>query len=410
MAALLAGSGPVLAQSNPFRPVLYINESVVTQFDIDQRARFMELVHAPETGRAAAEKAVVEDRLRMIAAKQLGIKPTDAAIEAALSEFAGRGNLTLEQFNRLLTQSGIDPAIFRDFIVSGVAWRDVVRQRIVPQIRVSDAEIDQEFKKIVTTPKVTDVLVSEMIIPVAEGQEQRAHDDISRLAASISSESDFAAAARQYSATRSAEQGGRLPWTSLSNLPPSLRPILLSMQPGQVSQPLSVPGAIVLFYLRDTRGTVRAGAQDQVLDYLRLRLGNPTEASRIAQEARDCSDVYQAANGLPADRLIAQKGPVGSIPADAALVLAGLDDNEATAYGGDVIMLCKRAPALLAEMDDQPAVPVAPSSPDAPEGAETSDAAPARGEVRDIVFNRKISAAADAYLAELRADAVVRRP
>ncbi|MDN3712155.1 peptidylprolyl isomerase [Paracoccus cavernae] len=37
------------------------------------------------------------------------------------------------------------------------------------------------------------------------------HDEVERLAASIRSESDFAAAARQYSATRSAEDGGRLP-------------------------------------------------------------------------------------------------------------------------------------------------------------------------------------------------------
>ncbi len=410
MAALLAGAGPVLAQSNPFKPVLYINESVVTQFDIDQRARFLALVGSPDSGRAAAEKAVIDDRLRMIAGKQLGIKPTDAAIEAALTEFAGRGNLTLEQFNRLLNQNGIDAAIFRDFIVSGVVWRDVVRQRVVPQVRVSDAEIDQEFKKIVTTPKVTDVLLSEMIVPVPEGQEQRAQAEIERMAANIRSESEFAAAARQYSATRSAENGGRLPWTSLANLPPTLRPIILSMQPGQISQPLTVQGAVVFFYLRDTRGTVRAGAQDQVLDYLRLRLGNPGEAQRIAQTARDCSDIYQAANGLPAENLIAQKGSIGTIPSDTGLILASLDDNEATAYGGDVIMLCKRMPALLAEQDAEPAVASAPPAKDNLETAPSEDAAPARSEVRDVVFNRKISAAADSYLAELRADAVVRRP
>ena len=33
-----------------------------------------------------------------------------------------------------------------------------------------------------------------------------------------------------------------------------------------------------------------------------------------------------------------------------------------------------------------------------------------RDEVRAEIFNRKINAAADAYLAELRADAVIRKP
>lgn len=414
MAALLAGAGPVLAQSNPFRPVLYINESVVTQFDIEQRMRFLELLRSAQADRATAEKAVIDDRLRMIAGKQMGIKPTDEQINAALAEFAARGNLDTEQFNQLLRQSNIDPAIFRDFIVSGVVWRDVVRRRIVPMVQVSDAEIDQEFKKIVNTPRIDDVLISEMVIPTPEGEAERMHDEVERLAASIRSESDFAAAARQYSATRSAEDGGRLPWTALANLPPSLRPILLSLQPGQISQPLTVPGAIVLFYMRDTRGSVRAGAQDQVLDYLRLRLGNPAEAQRISQGLRNCNDLYIAAQSLPADRLLAEKGNLGSIPADAGLALATLDPDEATVLGGDVLMLCSRMPALLAEADLRPAVPVTPPGARPGEGAVPNapdeNAVPARDEVRDEVFNRKIGAAADAYLAELRADAIIRRP
>ncbi len=38
------------------------------------------------------------------------------------------------------------------------------------------------------------------------------------------------------------------------------------------------------------------------------------------------------------------------------------------------------------------------------------DALPERESVREQVFNRKINAAADAYLAEQRGDAVIRRP
>ena len=45
-------------------------------------------------------------------------------------------------------------------------------------------------------------------------------------------------------------------------------------------------------------------------------------------------------------------------------------------------------------------------------GIASPDEPPLRGrdQVRSAIFNRKISAAADAYLAELRADAVIRKP
>ncbi|AGT07841.1 peptidylprolyl isomerase [Paracoccus aminophilus] len=412
MAAVLSGTVPVFAQSNPFRPVVYVNEGVITQFDIDQRLKFMELLRAPDANRAGAEKALIEDRLRIIAAKQMDIVATPAQIQTAETEFASRGGLSSEQFIQLLGQNGVDPQIFRDFVTAGLVWRDVVRARVVPMVRVSDAEINQEFTKVISTPKVQDVLLSEMIVPAPEGQEDRVHAEVERLAASIHSEGDFAAAARQHSATRSAENGGRLPWTSLSHLPPSLRPIILSMHPGQVSAPLSVQGAVVLFYLRDTRGTVRAGAKDQQLQYLRLRLGDMSEARRVAATLRNCSDLYAVARPLPADRLIEQTADLGQIPADTGLVLATLDENEATVFGGDIVMLCKRTPALLAAEENQPAVPlIQPKKEDgALPATPPEDATPSREQVRDEVFNRKVSAAADAFMAELRADAIIRRP
>lgn len=413
MAAMLAGGQPALAQSNPFRPVVYVNDFVVTEFDIQQRQRFLQLLGAGETDRAAAEKAVIEDRLRMDAAKKLDIRPRDEDVEAAITEFAGRGGLSIEQFGQLLSQNGIDAQIFRDFIVSGVVWREVVRARVVPTVRVVDAEVDQEFQRIAATPRVTSVLLSELIIPAPPGQEQQALQLAEQITANTRNESEFAAAARQYSATQSREQGGRLPWSSLDNLPPALRPILLSLQPGQVSQPLTVEGAVVLFMLRDTRGTVRPGATDQVLEYIHLRLGSTEQAAQIAAVTRNCADLFLQANTLPADRLIHETLPQSAIPSNIGVYLSSLDADETaivnTGAGADIVMLCKRTPALLAEA--APTVTQLPATPGQTEPDPTADpdAMPARDQVRDMVFNRKINNAAEAHLAELRANAILRR-
>lgn len=410
IAAMLAVGQPAFAQSNPFRPVVYVNDSVVTEFDIQQRQRFLQILGSAEVDRAAAEKAVIEDRLRMQAAKAMNIRPSDEAIEAALTEFAGRGGLSVEQFGQLLGQNGVDAEIFRDFIISGVAWREVVRARIVPTISVSEAEIQQEFTRIATTPRVTSVLLSELIIPAPEGQEAQALQLAESIAANSSNESEFAAAARQYSATASREEGGRLPWTQLDNLPPSLRPVILSMQPGQVSQPLTVTGAVVLFMLRDTRGTVNPGARDQVLEYMLVRLGNAPEAARLASLSRTCGDLFVQTRSLPSDRITHETAPQSAIPGNLAIYLASLDNNETALVGdaasADLLMLCKRSPALLVEGSTaQPQVPVTEGEQAQPD----PDALPGSADVRDAIFNRMISNAADAYLAELRANAIIRR-
>nr|WP_281352147.1 peptidylprolyl isomerase [Paracoccus aestuariivivens] len=417
VAAMLAGTGivpgPFVHQaqaqsSNLFQPLVYVNDSAVTRYEVEQRIRFLQMLRAPDSDRASIEKALIDDRLRSFAAKQAGISASDEQINAGLEEFASRGGMSLDQFVGVLGQNGIDRQTFEDFVVSGILWREFVRARLVGQVAVSDAEVDQELKGIIETPEITHVSLSELIIPAPPGQEAQAKALADRIISGSQSEAEFAAFARQYSATPSSANGGRLPMMPLANLPPSLRPILLQLQPGQVSQALEVQGAIVLFFLRDTRGTLRPGATAQQLDYMRVRLATAQEAANFAAQAHTCAELEALTSSVPANQITRQTASQGQIPQGEAIRLASLDDNETTVinYGGsvDLLMLCKRTPSLLA---NAPEAPVATSKDDP---AKPADAIPAREEVRDRVFNRKIAAAADNYLAELRANAIIRRP
>lgn len=413
--AMVPGLGPDAAHAqtsgNPFQPVVYVNDSAVTRYEIDQRVRFLQILRAPDNDRASAEKALIDERLRTFAAKQAGISASNEQINAGLEEFASRGNMSVDQFVQALRQAGVDRQTFEDFVSSGIIWREFVRERVVGQARVTDAEVDQEMKKVIETPRVTSVSLSELIIPAPPGQEAQVMAQAEDIVQSTRTEADFAAFARQYSATPSAQNGGRLPTTPLANLPPSLRPIILQMQPGQISQPLAVEGAVVLFFLRDTHGTLRPGAQEQELDYLRVRLATTQEAARLSATADTCDDLLAQTSNLPADRILRQTVRQGQVPTGEAIRLAVLDDNETTviSYGGavDLLMLCKRAPALLSNPPAQP--PVATSAEEQPAQPDPN-ALPQREEVRNQLFNRKVTLAADNYLAELRANAIIRRP
>lgn len=439
MAVLLGATAlPALAQAGPLSPVVYVNNSAVTQYELDQRLRFLEVLRAPDANREAALQALIDDRLKLQAARQLGIAVTDEGLEQGLAEFAGRANLSIEAFTEALAREGVDRQAYRDFVRAGVAWREVIRQRIIPTLAVSDREVEQELTREIETPIVTQVLLSELVIPAPPGQEQPALALGQRLSESVTSAGEFAAAARQYSAVPSAPQGGQLPWTPLDNLAPGLRNIVLGLQPGSISQPLTVPGAVVLFFLRDTRGRLRAGAEAQTVDYVELALPSAAEGARILSVADSCETAYVEANRLAGDVIRRQTQPLDAVPLDVAQRLAGLDPNEGTVidYGGGarLVMLCDRTPTLIAEAPSTtlPGLPVpAPRQQPQPPGAAeapnaqnaASDAAAAAGvadaadpplrsreDVRAVIFNRKANIAADAYLAELRADALMRRP
>jgi peptidyl-prolyl cis-trans isomerase SurA len=411
VASLLIGAAAPAAAQNPFEPIVYVNDKAVTRYELQQRMRFMEVLGSP-ADTATAEQALIDDRLRMFAAGQLGIEVTDEGLQAGLEEFASRAGLSAAEFTAALERAGVEPQVYRDFVTAGIAWRGVIRARLLPQVNVSDAEVDQELKRQVETPIVTRVLLSELIIPAPEGQEQAAMNRARSIAGSNPSEAQFAAAARQYSASGTASSGGQLNWLAIENLPPSLRPVILSLRPGQTSQPLNVPGAVVLFHLRDTQGTLRPGAREQVLDYMTLRLASSTEAAQLAARARSCDTLYSEAGGA-AGAIQRQTQSQNAIPTLIATQLASLDDNEAAVvnYGNaaELVMLCSRQPAILAEAQNDVATTALPD--DGVEAAvPDAQALPDREVVREELFNRKASTAADAYLAELRADAVIRRP
>ncbi|MBK4214559.1 peptidylprolyl isomerase [Paracoccus caeni] len=412
-ATLLLGTVAPVAAQNLFEPVIYINNTAITRFEVDQRQRFMRILGAPNTTPEEATEALIEDRLRNWSAKQMGIQPTEEGVQAGLEEFAGRANMSGAEFVAALEGAGIDPETFRDFVVSGMVWREVVRARIVPQINVTDADVDQEYKRQIETPILSRVLISELIIPAPQGQEQQAMGLARQIASSSPNEAAFAAAAREYSASESREMGGRLGWMNIDNLPPGLRPVLASLQPGQVSQPIGIEGAVILFFMRDTAGTLRPGAGEQVIDYMTLRMASTNAAAELAARTRNCNDLYVQAGPQVAPQVQRQTISQGQIPQLIATQLASLDDDEAAVvnYGNaaDLVMLCSRQPALVAEMDQGVATTALPD--DGVEAAVPNpNALPSRQEIRDSVFNRKANAAADAYLAELRADAIIRRP
>lgn len=440
MAMLLGATAlPTLAQAGPLSPVVYVNNAAVTQYELDQRIRFMQLLRTPGADPETATQALIDDRLKMEAAKQLGIAVTDEGLERGLSEFAARAGLDIEGFTQALAREGVERQAYRDFVRVGVAWREVVRQRIVPTVNVSDREVEQELTREIETPIVNRVLLSELVIPAPPGQEEAALALGRRLSESVTSASQFAAAARQYSAVPSAPKGGELPWTPLDDLAPGLRDIVLQMPANSISQPLAVQGAVVLFYLRDTGGRLRAGAGDQTVDYVELALPSAAEGARILAVADSCEQVFVEANRFVGDPIQRESRPLSAVPLELAQRMASLDANEGTVIdygnGARLLMLCSRTPTLIADTAPSTTLPGLPvparreapppgSAAEAPNAQNAaSDAAIAAGvatpgdpplrsrdDVRALIFNRKVNVAADAYLAELRADALMRRP
>ncbi|MCC6518790.1 MAG: peptidylprolyl isomerase [Tabrizicola sp.] len=384
----LALGTPLLAQ-DLFAPRLYVNDRAITNYEVEQRALFLRVLRAPGNPEEEALKALTEDRLRQTEAERLGIKLAEKDLTAGLTEFASRANLTAEEFAAELEKAGIAAETFRDFVAAGVLWRQVVRAKFMGQVPISEADIDKALEA-ATRPKALQVLVSELVIPAPPGQEDAVMAQAQELSETLSGEGAFAAAARKYSAASTAGAGGRLDWLPLANLPPAIGQKVLALEPGEVSDPVAVPGAVVLFLLREVAEDKTAEPISVSVDWVEFLVpDDAAEIARLRARADDCSLLMGEAKGLPEDRMVRTKAGMGEVPGDVALELAKLDPNEtsvALTRGGNrrMLMLCGRAPVL--------------------------EPMPTRDQVREQVINQKLEGLAENYLEELRSAAIIREP
>ncbi|UOA23468.1 Chaperone SurA [Sulfitobacter pontiacus] len=388
----LMTAAPVSAQ-NLFAPVAKVNESVVTEFEVQQRQRFLEVLNAPGATREGALTSLIDERLRNEAVAEAGIELTPQGIEDSLAEFASRADLSTEEFTQALGQSGVSRETFRDFVVNSVGWRELVRARYASRVQITDAEINRALGE--TQGSGVRVLVSEIIIPAPPQQAAR----VNALAEQISqskSTAEFSNYASRYSATASRGRGGRLPWQNLTDLPPSLQPLILNLAPGEVTDPLPIPNAVALFQLRDIEETSVAAPTYSEIEYAAYYIpGGRTEpalaqAAQIRDRIDTCDDLYGIAKGQPAEVLERVKKAPSDIPQDVAIELSKLDTGEVsttlTRANGQTLMLlmmCGRTAA--------------------------ANASASREDVTNALRQERLTGYAEQLLEQLRADARIVR-
>ena len=391
LASLLASplAGPAYAQ-DLFAPRLYVGDRVITDYEVAQRVLFLKALRSPGDLEKEALRGLTEDRLRQTEAERLRIELTEEEVKAGMDEFASRATLTADALTVELAKIDISEETFRDFVTAGLLWRKVIRAKFGGMVPITENDVDLALEAL-SQPRALKVLASELVIPLPEGgdaTEQLALAD--ELSATISGEAAFAEAAKKYSAAPTAANGGRLDWVPVANLPSAIGAAVLALGPGEVSEPVQVPGAVVLFLVRDVGVDETAEPVVVTVEWAEFLVpDNAAEIARVRAAADGCNDLYAQAKGLPADRLTITKALASDVPGDVGLELARLDLGETSVAlkrqgFRRLLMLCGREPT-----------PKEPINRDA---------------VRERVINQKLEGLAARYLEELRSATIIREP
>ena len=145
LAILLVG-GPHPATAQELSIVVLVNDDPISDYDIEQRERFLAITTKAEPGPELKKQAtdmLIDERLQIQEGKKLGATPDDADVRKILDDMASKNNLDVEGLTTALAKAGVNVKTLKDRIRAQLVWQDVVRRKFRRDILIGDAEVDE---------------------------------------------------------------------------------------------------------------------------------------------------------------------------------------------------------------------------------------------------------------------------
>ena len=373
-----------LAAEGIFDTIISVDGAAITNYELEQRILFFSFLNEPGDTLISSRQSLIDDRLKMAAGNKDGFALTPTELENAMLDFAKNSNQSLSGLLNLLNEGGVDAETFRDYVEVGVVWREVVRKRFGSQSQPTESEIDRALAAERAEGDIS-VLLTEIVLPAGPSQLEESRK-IARELAKITSIGSFSEKAKKLSVSSSRDNGGKIPWRNLKDLPNGLRQIIASLRPGQVAKPLEVQNAIVLFQLRDVEELGLKAPEIISMKFAKIT-GISSVLDLATKTVNSCDDLYGLVK-LDKDVVLEMltQHP-DEIEQATALRLNRLDRHEMSIFSdspdsiGNMIMLCERNYTTSADIS--------------------------RSEVAKNIRAARLTNLAEGYLAELRTNATV---
>ncbi|MGX9145454.1 peptidylprolyl isomerase [Mesorhizobium sp. 128a] len=144
-----------------------VNNMPITTGDIAHRAAFLKL----QRKKGDAGKEMIDQALRVAEAKRLGIRITDAQVEAAYQRFASNNKMQLKQLDGVMAQSGVTKEHFKEFIRAQMAWNQALSARYSGGGQASEQDLVKHMlEKGGAKPSATEYMLQQVIFVVPKAE------------------------------------------------------------------------------------------------------------------------------------------------------------------------------------------------------------------------------------------------
>ena len=145
LAVSLIGVGaPGVAQGVSIK--VLVNDNPISDYDIDQRERFLAITTKQEPSPALKKQAtdmLIDERLQLQEGRKLGVTPNADDVTKILEDMAQKNNLSVDGLATALGQTGVNIKTLKDRISAQIVWQEAVRRKFRRDVQIGDADVTQ---------------------------------------------------------------------------------------------------------------------------------------------------------------------------------------------------------------------------------------------------------------------------
>lgn len=280
--------------------VAVVDDSVIMRSELERSAnsikKQIEASGNPAPPDSILNKQVLEklivQKVQLQKAEQVGIRISDAEVDAALTNIARQNGISLVQMRETIEADGFNFADFRDDMRKDMITERVRYAYANSTVKISDNEIDLFLAD--NELDQGEVDIQHILIAIPEGSDEATVEAkravINDLREQLIAGADFSVIATQYSDGQKALEGGHLGWRPINQLPPIFAEQAKSLSVGEITRPLRSASGFHLVKLIDQRDQTTKMVDQYKVQHLMVasdEITSPKDGMKII------NDLYQ---------------------------------------------------------------------------------------------------------------------
>ena len=238
-----------------------VNNQIITNIDVKNEKNYLLALNpnlrnlSQKSINLYAVDSAINERIKKIEIeKKFEITPDKKIVKKVITDlYSGIGINNMEEFEKYLLDYNINIDVVKKKIAIEIAWNDYIVRKFNSSILVDEAKIRDKINKISKKSSVENLLLSEIIFTISENENLKVKFD--KISESIK-EIGFEETAKIYSVSESKKNGGKIGWVYKSQLSNKIFEQVKSLNIGQFTDAITVPGGFIMIKLNDKKNQV----------------------------------------------------------------------------------------------------------------------------------------------------------